>query len=488
MKLTWQNLLTTDTLSERKNKTPPIDGRTPFDKDYYKIVFSSPFRRLQDKAQLFPLDSSDFVRTRLTHSIEVSSIARTLGICLCQKLKDNHKEEWKEEFLSSIPRILECAGLVHDLGNPPFGHAGESYIQSEIERIIEKNPICKSIKYNENPNSQLVKDFKAYEGNSQTFRILTHLQSLNDFYGYHLTCALLATVMKYPVSSTVGNQHKHPDIRFHKCGYFFAEENEAIEVAKKTVLFENETILRHPLTYLLESSDDIAYTTGDIEDGMKKHLFSIHELKFFFEKFNSGENNEGENGEPIVLNDSNIKHITDYIDELEKDSSYLSNEKRIQAFRNRMHKILIPAVIDSFEENYESIMNGTFNKELLLNSKAKNLRKCLKSFAKKHLINDKEIVSKEITGKKVISNLFATFEEGLLKENEGYLCFDARIVSLLSEEFLEIFLNRVDSRDYKKIPLTKESVYFTLLLIADQISGMTDSHCMALYKKLNGIL
>lgn len=483
MRLNWDNLLTTETLSGRKRKVHPVDGRTPFDKDYYKIVFSAPFRRLQDKAQLFPLDSSDFVRTRLTHSIEVSSVARTLGICLCQKIKDNHCEDWHEDYSNSIPRILECAGLVHDLGNPPLGHAGESYIQQEISRVIENNPICKAIDYKSNSYSQYVSDFLAYEGNSQTFRILTHLQCMNDFYGLHLTAALLATVMKYPVSSTVGNKQKDPDIRLHKCGYFLAEEDEAMAVAKKTGLLQDGFIRRHPLTYLLEAADDIAYTTGDIEDGMKKHLFSIHELKLFFEEFNSS---IGEDDNAAPLNDDKIQHIVDYMTELERDKSYLTNEKRIQAFRNRMHKLLIPAVIDAFDENYESIMTGSFNKELLLNSQVKNLRKCLKEFAKKRLINDKEIVAKEITGKKVLSNLISFFEEGLLRIVDGSINFDERIASLISEEYLKIFLNKVQATDYRNIPLTKVNIYYILLLITDQISGMTDSHCMTLYRKING--
>ncbi len=487
MRLNWNILLSTETLAERKNKNPTFDGRTPFDKDYYKIVFSAPFRRLQDKAQLFPLDSSDFVRTRLTHSLEVATIARTLGICLCQKLKENHAEEWKEEYLSSIPRILECAGLAHDLGNPPFGHAGESYIQEEIQRIIKTNSVCNSVKYMENIQNQFVTDFIFYEGNSQTFRILTHLQCLNDLYGYHLTVPLLACVMKYPVSSNIGNQHKQEDIRTHKFGFFYAEEKEAFEVAAKTGLLENKEIKRHPLTYLLEAADDIAYTTGDIEDGMKKHLFSIHDLRNFFDLFNKGKNKEGVNESSIVLNDANIQNIVDYIDELENDSSYLTNGKRIQAFRNRMHKILIPAVVNTFDDNYESIMEGNFNKELLLNSSAKYLRRCLKAFAKEKLINDKEIIEKEITGKKVLSNLISFFEDGLLQIRNGCLCFDDRIASLISEEYLIIFLQRTRAKDYKSISLTAENVYFTLLLITDQISGMTDTHCIDLYRKINGI-
>ncbi len=487
MRLDWDNLLTIDTIPGRKNKNHTFDGRTPFDKDYYKIVFSAPFRRLQDKAQLFPLDSSDFVRTRLTHSLEVATIARTLGICLCQKIKENHSEEWKDDYANSIPRILECAGLVHDLGNPPFGHAGESYIQDGIKKIIETNPVCKAVKYTEDSKSQFVTDFMAYEGNSQSFRILTHLQCMNDLYGYHLTVPLLACIMKYPVASNKGNQHKNLDIRLHKCGYFYAEEKEAFEVARKAGLIDGDNINRYPLTYLLEAADDIAYTTGDIEDGMKKHLFTIHDLRNFFMQFNSGVNNEGKNGEAVVLNDKNIQHIVDYIDELENDSSYLTNEKRLQAFRNRMHKLMIPAVINAFDENYESIMTGTFNKELLINSDAKNLRRCLRAFAKDNLIHAKEIVEKEITGKKVINNLITFFEDGLLKINDNHISFDDRVASLISEEYMLIFLQNVGAENYKAIPLNTKNVYYTLLLITDQISGMTDTHCIDLYRKINGI-
>lgn len=208
MKNIWNKLISSETETLRSEKGS-FDQRTAFDSDYDRIIFSSPFRRLQDKAQVFPLEKSDFVRTRLTHSLEVASIARSIGISLVDKLniEDNLKIQ--------IPVILECAGLAHDLGNPPFGHFGEETIKRVFAKVLKEKVKIKIDRETEEYievelNDLQKKDFENFDGNCQTIRILTRLQCLSDSYGMHITYATLATLMKYPQNSLNGNKKTAP--------------------------------------------------------------------------------------------------------------------------------------------------------------------------------------------------------------------------------------------------------------------------------------
>lgn len=485
--LSWKKLLSSETLVQRttaegQKGRDDYDGRTAFDSDYDRIIFSYPFRRLQDKAQLFPLESNDFVRTRLTHSLEVSALAKSLGISIVERISADKKDkyEWDDKYKHDFPKILECAGLVHDLGNPPFGHFGEKTIGDTLIKILNKykedNLNFKEISLTEQQEA----DIKNFEGNSQSFRILTHLQCIKDKYGYHLTSALLASIVKYPVDSTKGNKEKDEDIRLHKFGYFFSENEIIKEVFSKTGLVAADgSYIRHPLAFLMEAADDMAYCAGDIEDGFKKHLFTIAELLTFIKEFNADKN------------DAKIQELIDYMENISTKAEYYSDEKKIQDIRIKLQQIMFRSIIDTFMKNYDEIMNGKFKKELIKESDVCILRECLKQITKMYLFSNKEVILKEIMGKKIISELVTLYADSLFnidKDNPKVISFDKRIMELISTDYLVVFRKNTGcNEDYNNIQISQNTVYYILLLIADQISGMTDTYCLSLYRKLHAI-
>lgn len=265
----WKNLLCEKRQSSSKvnNKT---DLRNEFQKDYHRIICSASFRRLQDKTQVFPLDNSDFVRTRLTHSLEVASFAKSLGQTAFQYLIDNNRdEELTPEIKEKVCSILECAGLLHDIGNPPFGHFGEDSIRNWFRNNLSEIEF-KGTSVENNLNEQMKNDLYHFEGNAQALRLLTKLHYLVDENGMHLTYALLNTLIKYPVSSCEINK-KSGNIKDKKMGYYFAEQELFEDITESTGAIN----CRYPLTYLLEAADDIAYHTADIEDAVKKGFFKL---------------------------------------------------------------------------------------------------------------------------------------------------------------------------------------------------------------------
>lgn len=483
MKFNWEKLLSTKTETDRSTFREN-DNRSPFDSDYSRITFSSPFRRLQDKTQVFPLEQNDFVRTRLTHSIEVASIARSLGKSISKKMVNNDDYGWKDEFGQDICVILECAGLVHDIGNPPFGHSSEKAIQKWFKdriNIIQSQFITDS-KLSIDECSR-IQDFLNFDGNVQGFRILTHLQCIYDYYGYHLTSALLATSMKYPFDSVRGNK-KCDDNKYKKFGYFDAEKDSAEFVLNNCGLRDNNgEHFRHPLTFLLEAADDIAYSAADIEDGYKKGLFSFDDLvRVLNEK----------------KNDECIKNV---LSAFNKKGAVISlEERKIQWLRICIHQVYCDTVVKEFLDNYNAIMQGGFKGELLKSGKLKELRELLECFSLKYLIRNQEVSKIEIAGKNVISFLLDLFSEDLIensiktidgKEISFSDCFNkleaSKSWNLISEDFKDIFKSIIISKSSDGLVIKNDVIYYCYLLITDFISCMTDSYCIRLYRRLMGI-
>ena len=270
----WRQLLST-----KRSRGPSLrrgagsDLRSEFEKDYQRIIGSASFRRLQDKTQVFPLDKSDFIRTRLTHSLEVSSFAKSLGQNIGQKLLTGEMDpRFTMQMKEDICHILQCAGLIHDIGNPPFGHFGELAIREWFERNLKR------LEYYGKPvedilEPQMKEDFYHFEGNAQALRLVTKLHYLVDENGMNLTCALLDTIVKYPVPST-GIDKTTGNIKDGKMGYYYAEQEIYREISRETGTGSN----RHPLTYILEAADDLAYSTADIEDAFVKGYITYNML------------------------------------------------------------------------------------------------------------------------------------------------------------------------------------------------------------------
>ena len=244
----WEELLSAKRCrggQTRGRNAKSSDLRSEFEKDYHRIIGSASFRRLQDKTQVFPLDKSDFIRTRLTHSLEVSSFAKSLGQNIGENILVYKKDsEFTPQMKEDICNILQCAGLIHDIGNPPFGHFGEDVIREWFER---KLPL---MTYHGKPmeqvmSRQMVEDLYHFEGNAQAFRLVTKLHFLVDERGMNLTYALLSTIVKYPVPST-GIDLDSGDIKTRKMGYYLADEKMFREIERET----GTNGCRHPLTLI----------------------------------------------------------------------------------------------------------------------------------------------------------------------------------------------------------------------------------------------
>ena len=284
----WSRLLSDERIRPVRKRAGAEDLRTEYEKDYHRIIGSASFRRLQDKTQVFPLDKSDFIRTRLTHSLEVSSFGKSLGQNISRKILQEVKDpDFKPEYQGYICDILQCAGLLHDIGNPPFGHFGETVIRewfrAHMGRLqLQGRPLKELL------TEQMQADFYEFEGNTQALRLVSKLHYLVDEHGMNLTQALLGTIIKYPVSS-LEIDRESGDIRTKKMGYFYAEQDlfQQIQQTLGTAGY------RHPLAFVLEAADDIAYKTADVEDAFKKGCITyrqlVAELRACGQKLEAGE-------------------------------------------------------------------------------------------------------------------------------------------------------------------------------------------------------
>lgn len=269
--------------------------RSEFEKDYRRIISTASFRRLQDKTQVFPLDKSDFVRTRLTHSYETAAIAEMMGTMLLTKLKDRPDlDDEDRRAIKNIPDVLACAGLLHDIGNPPFGHFGEEVIQKWFQTHLPKLGIRCEGETQERMLSEVLreghqKDLAYFDGNAQGFRLASKLHYQDGSQGLNLTAAVLNTLVKYPANAAQVKDKADDayNLLNKKVGYFSTERGSYARVATATGVWppsptreevDGIPLARHPLAYVLEAADDIAYRTADIEDGLKKRLFTMEQL------------------------------------------------------------------------------------------------------------------------------------------------------------------------------------------------------------------
>lgn len=279
MTMDWVKLLSTRRLKPPKpssTSTVAGDQRNEFDRDYDRIVYSTPFRRLQDKTQVFPLEPIDSVRTRLTHSLEVSHAAQGLAKDVCRALVD--KEIIKPRQAGHIETIAATCGLMHDLGNPPFGHSGELAISGWFNRDNRDKNLLEGLT---GPHHH---DFIHFEGNAQTLRLVTRLQVLADFHGLNLTCGTLSAAIKY----TAGSDELAHNEKIHersKVG-FFASEGQTVERIRSET---GTGKARNPVAFLVEAADDAVYNTVDLEDGLKKRLLDWDSLKSDLRRWASGD-------------------------------------------------------------------------------------------------------------------------------------------------------------------------------------------------------
>ena len=466
----WKQLLCDDRIRSYRSRSSS-DLRTEFEKDYHRIIQSASFRRLQDKTQVFPLDKSDFIRTRLTHSLEVSSYGKSLGQNIAQNIINVIRDEsFLPEYTTDICDILQCAGLLHDIGNPPFGHFGETVIRDWFIKNLG-NYSFQGKKLTDLLNEQMQQDFYCFEGNTQALRVVTKLHYLVDEHGMNLTKALLGTIIKYPVSSVEINK-KSGNIKTKKMGYFYADKEVFSEIQESLGTNGN----RHPLAYILEAADDIAYLTADIEDAFKRGCISYHDLV-----------------RELRMAGKDVPEGADYhriVDRLEEkyDKALKRNEDfpenyAVQNWIVQVQGHLISSATAGFTENYEAIMAGTHTKELFADTPGEKMAKTLADIAYRYAFISKPILKLEIGAEKILNFLLGELIPAAIcyDTDEKMTSVQEKLMSLVSENYRTFY------KFYSKDKSEAEKLYLRLLLVTDSICGMTDSYAKRLYQELCGI-
>ena len=475
--MNWEQLLSTKRSRGSSNKNKYLkntDLRSEFEKDYHRIIGSASFRRLQDRTQVFPLDKSDFIRTRLTHSLEVSSFAKSLGQNIGENILLYKKDPgFTPRMKEDICSILQCAGLIHDIGNPPFGHFGELAIREWFERNLP------ALKFHGEPIDQILtermrEDLYHFEGNAQALRLVSKLHFLVDEHGMNLTYALLNTIVKYPVASDEIDP-KSGNIKDKKLGYYLADENIFREIQEAT----GTNGRRHPLTFILEAADDIAYKTADIEDAFIKGFISyqklleeLTELQVMYGKSDANAFNPARLLDELYLRGKD-KHVED------------PEEYAIKNWIVRVQGFLINCATYGFTSNYNEIMAGRYEHDLFYHTFAEKLMDMLGDLAFREVFTSDTIYRMEVAEATMIDYLMDRFVSAVIKyddKEEKMGTLDIRMVSFISSNYKNAYHFQAQGKS------DEERLYLRLLLVTDYICGMTDSYAKRLYQELKAIL
>lgn len=445
----WDQLVSDDRLRKtRVSGRSPLDARTGFENDFDRVVFSSSFRRLRNKAQVFSLEPHDFVRTRLTHSFEVSTIGRSLGEGAASALVARCSQ------LNLVPRdvgtIVATASLLHDIGNPPFGHAGEKAIGRWFAANIDAE---KKLKLS---GPQERGDLTMFEGNAQALRIATRLQWSGQDFGMNLTVATLSALVKYPCSSNEVQSSGPKPLK--KFGYFKPDTFTFQSIRSRTGLDGHR---RNPLTYLMEAADDIAYATGDIEDVLKKGFVGYETIRDVLGATTTRESREC------------VEKFLDkpYQDEFRALEPRERQQLAIQRFSQMAIRLMMKSTIEAFLDRYHKIMDGDFADDLVGVMSMSDLCAALKRIMTDHIYSHIEIATREQTARNVIAGLLSSIIEEIQDRPEGPLARSA----YRAPPSHEGDLNNV-SENYK---IAQRA--------ADYVSGMTDGHALAQYQRICGM-
>ena len=450
----WNKLLSNKLLGDNTSSEIKLnDGRSQFQRDFDRIVFSSAFRRLQDKTQVFPLPENDFVHTRLTHSLEVSCVGRSLGTLVGDKILNQNKELALKYSSIHFGEIVAAACLAHDIGNPPFGHSGEDSIAEYF-----KNGNGKEFEKEINDIKKWT-DFTKFEGNAQGFRIITRLQNPNSGGGLKLTCAALAAFTKYPKESAL-SQIEKKDARqpkskvYKKFGFFQTEKDLFAEVAEETGLIKKGSAddfcwSRHPLSFLVEAADDICYRIMDLEDGFRLGLFTFE----YTEKLLR----------PLVTSS-----LTSYEGRSQND--------KIGYLRAKAINDTVTQLADIFIENEKEILNGTLEQDLISLIDSSRYLEEIKIISKNEIYSYRSVVEREAAGYEVLGGLLDAFITAVNETYGGNPSWKSKnLMKLLPGQFLGAQSKPDDD------------LYTRLIKITDFVSGMTDSYAVSLFRKIKGI-
>ena len=413
--------------------------RTDFQRDYDRLIFSSPFRRLQNKTQVFPLPGSVFVHNRLTHSLEVSCVGRSLGNNVARGLLKKYPNG--NPNIQEIGSIVSAACLAHDMGNPPFGHSGERAISAYFTEGAGKRWENKV-----REEGDRWEDFLHFEGNANALRLLTHQFIGRRKGGFALTYSTLASIVKYPYSSI----YSGPKGKF---GFFQSEEDTFLKIAKELGISQNERtpekFIRYPLVYLVEAADDICYQIMDIEDSCKLHILTVNEaiellLNFF----------EGEKRNHIV-------RVMRMVDDTNEQLAYL---------RSSIIGLLVDECSKVFLENEDKLLDGSFCSPLIeqISNPAKDAYANCSAVAIKRIYRAKEVVDVELAGYHIFSQLIDLLTDAMMNQDQAYS---------------KLLLQRIP----EQYDTSVSSTYGKIQCVLDYISGMTDVYALDLYRKITGM-
>ena len=440
--MNWQQLISNKRLGQENRHPERHDDRTEFKRDYDRLIFSAPFRRLQNKTQVFPLPGSIFVHNRLTHSLEVASVGMSLGNDVAQQLIRRHPE-LKDTMFQEIGQIVATACLAHDMGNPPFGHSGEKAIQafftegagSELQREI---------------SPMVWNDLIHFEGNANAFRLLTHQYKGRRQGGFVMTYSTLASIVKYPFSSSAAGKKG-------KFGFFDSEKAiyrkiaDELGIICKSEVGEPLKYARHPLVYLVEAADDICYEVMDIEDAHKLKILSYEDttklLLGFFDE------------------DTQEKIQQRIIEEGVTDD----NEKVVYLRACVIGK-LENECVQVFVDHEEEILSGTFEGSLIdhISPIQQAAYECCTKLSLRRIYKSKPVLDVELSGYQIMQTLMEQFIGAAVYPDRFY---SKHLISRVSSQY------DIDAPDLET----------RLMAIIDYISGMTDVYALDVYQKINGI-
>ncbi len=438
----WQKLISNKRLGQENKPSMRHDDRSEFKRDYDRLIFSAPFRRMQNKTQVFPLPGSIFVHNRLTHSLEVASVGKSLGDDVSAVLLKRHPE-LKGTFFEEIGTIVSAACLAHDMGNPPFGHSGEKAIQSYFTE-------GKGVFLKEKVSPSLWSDVIHFEGNANAFRLLAHQFKGRREGGFVMTYTTLASIVKYPFASGCAGQRGkfgffHPE---HELFERIAEELGIIKLSKPG---EPLRFVRHPLVYLVEAADDICYEIMDIEDAHKLRILSYDEtrqllLGFFDEKTRAA---------------IGQRMVTEGVDDINEKVVYM---------RACAIGALTKACAQVFIDHETEILSGTFQGSLIKNTPPLILdayKRC-SEISCKRIYNSKPVLDVELSGYKIIHTLMEQMVNAVVYPERYY---SSQLIQRVSSQY-DIDSKSLDDR---------------IMAVVDYVSGMTDVYALDIYQKINGI-
>lgn len=455
--MNWEQLYSYRRSGEPAGKARNPDMlRTSFMRDYDRLIFSSAFRRLQNKTQVFPLPGAVFVHNRLTHSLEVASVGRSLGRAVGEAIaaaRTNANIAFQDFYRHELQSVIAAACLAHDIGNPPFGHSGEDAIREFFENLHGRDA---DILHQElSPNQW--RDFTHFEGNANAFRVLTHAFNEPEPGGYRLTYTTLAAIVKYPCSSLQGFDKKNGGISTKKSGFFDSERSTFESLAGELGILAKGTDIwaRHPFVWLTEAADDICYRVIDLEDAHRLRIVSLHTfLDLFLPFFDSG---------------TGYQHTDSIRNRLNRIAD---DNQKVQFVRASWIGLMVQQLTQAFMAQEAEILEGRLQQSLLdcLPDADKARMQRIQEFSVEAIYNHRSVLEIEVAGFNIIGALLEAFIKAALTPQTSRA---EKLLLLLPQQH--------------RIRPDSDSVYERVQKVVDFIAGMTDLYAIDLYRKITGI-